>query len=59
MREVKKHKTAQTGIWMTFEDGVYDVTEFSKRHVWGGGVFLQAAGGPILESLPLPQITRD
>jgi sulfite oxidase len=47
MREVKKHKTAQTGIWMTFEDGVYDVTEFSKRHVWGGGVFLQAAGGPI------------
>jgi hypothetical protein len=26
---------------------VYDVTDFAKRHIWGGDAFIQAAGGPL------------
>lgn len=30
--EVKKHNSKETGIWVTFKDGVYDVTDFVDIH---------------------------
>ena len=30
--QVASHKTLETGIWVTFEDGVYDITEFYRVH---------------------------
>lgn len=44
--EVAKHKTAETGIWVTFREGVYDITEFVAGHP-GGERILQAAGSSI------------
>lgn len=44
--EIEKHKTASTGIWVTYKDGVYDVTEFVSAHP-GGNKILLAAGGPL------------
>ncbi|VDK81954.1 unnamed protein product [Onchocerca ochengi] len=46
MEEVKKHgKNAET-IWVTFQGGVYDITNFIQNHP-GGDKILLAAGGPI------------
>jgi sulfite oxidase len=45
--EIAMHKLPKDGIWMSYRDGVYDVTEFSKKHVWGGDAFMDAAGGAI------------
>ena len=44
--EVAKHKTAEDKIWVTYENGVYDVTEYVKQHP-GGNRILLAAGGDI------------
>ena len=30
--EVAAHTTAETGIWVTYKDGVYDITEFVRMH---------------------------
>ena len=32
---------------MSYEDGVYDITEFIKRHPGGSEKILMAAGGPL------------
>lgn len=45
-KEIEKHKTERTGIWVTYKDGVYDVTEFVSAHP-GGNKILLAAGGPL------------
>jgi len=45
--EVAKHTSAEAGgIWVTYEDGVYDVTEFVSMHP-GGNKILLAAGSSI------------
>lgn len=44
--EVSKHKTKETGIWVTYGNYVYDITEFSEEHP-GGEKILMAAGGAI------------
>eukprot|EP00930_Biecheleria_cincta_P021940 TRINITY_DN16113_c0_g1_i1.p1 TRINITY_DN16113_c0_g1~~TRINITY_DN16113_c0_g1_i1.p1 ORF type:complete len:397 (+),score=56.07 TRINITY_DN16113_c0_g1_i1:37-1191(+) len=33
-------------VWVTYKDGVYDVTDYIKEHP-GGKFILQAAGGPV------------
>ena len=33
--EVAKHTTPETRIWVTFRDGVYDITEFVQAHPGG------------------------
>jgi len=33
-------------VWMTYRDGVYDVTEYLQEHP-GGSFLLQGAGGPV------------
>nr|XP_061814154.1 sulfite oxidase-like [Nerophis lumbriciformis] len=44
--EVTKHRTLQDGIWVTFNGGVYDITEFVAMHP-GGDKILLAAGGAL------------
>ena len=34
-------------MWLTFRDGVYDLTEFIKVHPGGGEKLIMAKGGPI------------
>ena len=45
--EVSKHKTKDTGIWVTYKDGVYDVTDWVDIHPGGASRLMLAAGGPI------------
>lgn len=45
--EVSRHKTPETGIWVTYKDGVYDITEFVALHPGGAGKILLAAGGAV------------
>jgi cytochrome b involved in lipid metabolism len=43
---IRAHSTEATGIWVTYKDGVYDITEFVASHP-GGAKILLAAGGAI------------
>lgn len=45
--EIAKHKTVETGIWVTYKDGVYDITQFIEEHPGGKTRILLAAGGSI------------
>jgi sulfite oxidase len=44
--EVSKHKTKETGVWVTYKNGVYDVTDFVDNHPGGDRIML-AAGSAI------------
>ncbi|XP_025101579.1 LOW QUALITY PROTEIN: sulfite oxidase-like [Pomacea canaliculata] len=44
--DVARHKTKETGIWVTFKNGVYDITEYVSSHP-GGSKILLAAGGSV------------
>jgi sulfite oxidase len=42
-REARENKK----VWVTYKDGVYDLTKFAKNHPGGSDKLLMAAGGPI------------
>lgn len=42
MSEVSKHTTAQDRIWVTYKDGVYDITDFINDHPGGDRIMLAA-----------------
>ena len=42
--DISSHKTADKRIWVTYRDGVYDITDFIEGHP-GGEKILLAAGG--------------
>jgi sulfite oxidase len=44
--EVSKHASPEKRIWVTFQSGVYDITDFIAQHP-GGEKILLAAGGPV------------
>ena len=44
--EVEQHAGEEQGIWVTFGEGVYDVTSFVSKHP-GGNKILMAAGGAL------------
>ncbi|KAK6621588.1 hypothetical protein RUM44_001395 [Polyplax serrata] len=44
--DVAKHSTKENRIWVTYKNGVYDVTEFVEQHP-GGNKILLAAGSSI------------
>lgn len=46
-QEVAKHKTKRDGIWVTYKNGVYDVTNFIDGHPGGSQRIMMAAGGGI------------
>lgn len=44
MSEVAKHRSKETRIWVAFQSGVYDITDFVDQHP-GGDAILMGAGG--------------
>ncbi len=46
LSDVKKHNGSSAAPWVTFEDKVYDITDWVAAHP-GGDVILRAAGGSI------------
>lgn len=42
-----KHDTKETGIWISFKDGVYDITNFVDKHPGGPKKIMMAAGSSI------------
>ncbi len=48
LEEVSRHKSKEEGgIWVTYHDGVYDITEFMEQHPGGDEKIMLAAGGAI------------
>lgn len=45
--EVAKHNSLATGVWVTHNDGVYDVTRFVANHPGGKEKLLLAAGASV------------
>ena len=45
--EVSKHKTKSTGVWVVYNDGVYDITNFIANHPGGQDKIMLAAGSDI------------
>lgn len=46
LEEVGKHDSADKRIWVTYRQGVYDITDFVVKHP-GGDKILMAAGGSV------------
>ena len=44
--EVAKHRSKDS-VWVTYKDGVYDVTDFAAMHPGGASRLMLAAGGAI------------
>ena len=45
--EVAAHGSPETGIWVIYKDGVYDITEFIKQHPGGPDKISMAIGGSV------------
>ena len=45
--EVSKHTTKKTGIWVTYKDNVYNVTDFVDEHPGGVNNIMRAAGSAV------------
>ena len=45
--EISSHKTGENGVWVTYKDGVYDITEFLPQHPGGKDKLMLAAGGAV------------
>ncbi|CAK9115150.1 Sulfite oxidase [Durusdinium trenchii] len=45
--DVKQHNCIEKGIWVTYRDGVYDITKFVQNHPGGLERILKAASGQI------------
>lgn len=46
LEEVGKHDSADKRIWVTYRQGVYDITDFVVKHP-GGDKIMMAAGGSV------------
>jgi len=46
LSDIRKHQTAKESIWVTFGNGVYDITDFMVGHPGGDKITL-AAGGSV------------
>lgn len=56
LEEVSKHVTQESGIWVTYKDGIYDITEFASHHPGGDEKILLAKGkaiDPFWEAFPV------
>lgn len=47
LEEVGKHYNKENGIWVTFKQGVYDITDFIEKHPGGSSKIMMAAGSSI------------
>ena len=46
LQDVRKHFNAESRVWMTYRNGVYDVTDFIAKHPGAQNIML-AAGGDV------------
>lgn len=46
LSDIRQHRTAENRVWVTFSDGVYDITDFMVGHPGGDKISL-AAGGSV------------
>ncbi|KAI5815769.1 cytochrome b5-like heme/steroid binding domain-containing protein [Pyronema omphalodes] len=44
INEVATHKTAETGMYIVIDNGVYDVTKFADEHPGGAKILKRVAG---------------
>ncbi|XP_043490186.1 sulfite oxidase [Polistes fuscatus] len=47
LEEVGKHYNKENRIWVTYKEGVYDITDFIERHPGGSSKIMMAAGSSI------------
>ena len=45
--DVAKHASVETGVWVTFDGRVYDITTFLENHPGGIEKIMTAAGGSV------------
>ena len=45
--DIKKHSTKDAGVWITYGNGVYDITKFIVNHPGGQEKILLASGGAV------------
>lgn len=45
--QVAEHSSRDSRVWVTYKDGVYDVTDFLDMHPGGSQRLMLAAGGAI------------
>ena len=46
-KQISNHKTKETGIWVTYNNKVYDITDFVDGHPGGSSKIMLAAGGDL------------
>jgi cytochrome b involved in lipid metabolism len=46
-KEVEKHNSFEKGVWVTYEDSVYDITQFISNHPGGKEKLMEVAGQDI------------
>ncbi|KAF4678005.1 hypothetical protein FOL47_006954 [Perkinsus chesapeaki] len=63
--EVRKHNAEGQSVWVTYKEGVYDITNFVNEHPGGKEKILMAAGGAVddfwklyRQHLQLPEISH-
>ncbi|XP_047346838.1 sulfite oxidase, mitochondrial isoform X2 [Vespa velutina] len=47
LEEVGKHYNKENHIWVTYKEGVYDITDFVEQHPGGSSKIMMAAGSSI------------
>eukprot|EP00879_Flechtneria_rotunda_P019211 GHRR01020172.1.p1 GENE.GHRR01020172.1~~GHRR01020172.1.p1 ORF type:complete len:455 (+),score=128.97 GHRR01020172.1:287-1651(+) len=45
--EVAQHRTPNDRVWVTYKNGVYDITDFIAQHPGGAAKIMLAAGGSV------------
>lgn len=45
--DLQQHKTAEQRIWVAYKDGVYDITDFVKKHPGGSEKIMLGAGSSL------------
>lgn len=45
--EILQHRTLESGVWVTYKDGVYDITNFLPQHPGGLEKLMLAAGSAV------------
>nr|CAD7451986.1 unnamed protein product [Timema tahoe] len=47
LEELRKHTTAQSKIWISLDQGVFDITDYIEQHPEDSKILMMAAGGPL------------
>ncbi|XP_023245884.1 probable sulfite oxidase, mitochondrial isoform X2 [Copidosoma floridanum] len=47
LEQVSRHDNPKSGIWVTYKEGVYDISNFVSQHPGGQSKIMMAAGGSI------------